>query len=182
MKVLSVIDQNTDMPAKRRHIKGEKPSAGESPIVHVSLEGLLPKGEILAVNREHGFVSILTFDGQNPRIRAEQYFTPVEMSMLLPLVSSYPAYCPNELLLASFSGGTTEKDIERARNRLLRVKERGEWDALLRPLRNALSRVRIKLNKLGIDVRSIFETGYTLIPYTEGQYRRLRRPEKQEDQ
>ncbi len=67
-------------------------------------------------------------------------------------------------------------EIERARNRLFRDKERGEWDATMRPLRNALSRVRGKLNTLNIDVRSIFETGYVMIPYTEGQYRRLRRP------
>jgi len=62
----------------------------------------------------------------------------------------------------------------------LRAKERGEWDTLMRPLRNYLSRVRHKLNTLQIDVRSIFETGYLLRPYSEGQYRRLRRPEKKE--
>ncbi len=46
---------------------------------------------------------------------------------------------------------------------------------MMRPMRNALSRVRHKLNTLQIDVRSIFETGYLLRPYTEGQFRRLRR-------
>ena len=45
----------------------------------------------------------------------------------------------------------------------------------MRPLRNYLSRVRIKLNALQIDVRSIFKTGYLLRPYTQGQFRRLRR-------
>lgn len=96
--------------------------------------------------------------------------------MLLPLVFSHPEYTPNELLLASFSGGTTEKEIEQARNRLLRAKERGEWDLMMRPMRNSLSRVRQKIITLHFDVlRSIFEIGYTLIPYTEGQYRRMRR-------
>jgi len=163
------------MSEKKRHVQGVKPPEGEAPIVHFSLEGLLPKGEMLAVNRELGFASILTYDGQSPRILAEQYFTPTEISMLMPLLVSYPDYCPNEQLLASFSGGTTEADIEESRKRLLRAKERGEWDMMMRPMRNALSRVRMKLNTLGIDVRSIFETGYLLRPYSEGQYRRLRR-------
>ncbi len=97
------------------------------------------------------------------------------MATLMPLVLSHPNYCPNEYLLASFSGGATEWDIEQARNWLLRAKERGEWDMLMRPMRNSLSCVRHKLNTLQIDVRSIFETGYLLRPYTQGQYRRLRR-------
>jgi hypothetical protein len=33
----------------------------------------------------------------------------------------------------------------------------------------------MKLITLQIDVRSIFETGYLLRPYTKGQLRRLRR-------
>jgi len=166
--VLSATYQKNGMSEKRRHVQGEKLSAGEKPIVHFSLEGLLPKGEMLAVNRELGVASILTYDGQNPQIRAEQYFSPTEMSMLLPLLSSYPEYCPNELLLASFSGRITEEEVHLARQRLLRARERGEWDMMMRPMRNALSRVRMKLNTLGIDVRSIFETGYLLRPYAEG--------------
>jgi hypothetical protein len=80
----------------------------------------------------------------------------------------------------NFSGGTTEGDVEKARRRLFRAKESGEWDMMMRTMRNSLSRVRMKLNTLKIDVRSIFETGYLLRPYTEGQFRRLRRPEKRE--
>lgn len=148
--------------------------------MHVSLEQVLPTGEVLAVHRELGIAAILSSDGERPRMLAAQLFPPMEMAMLLPLVFSHPDYAPNELLLASFSGGTTEKDIEQARKRLLRAQERGEWDLLMRPLRNSLSRVRQKIITLHFDVRSIFETGYTLIPYTEGQYRRMRRHEKQE--
>jgi hypothetical protein len=173
--VLYASSQKNDMSAKRRHVKGEKPPAGESPILHFSLENLLPKGETLAVNRELGFASILTYDGVSPQILAEQYFTPTEMSVLLPLLSSYPDYAPNELLLASFSGGTTEAAIEKARTQLLRAKERGEWDEIMRPLRNILSRVRLKIITLHVDVTSLFETGYMLLPYTEGQHRRMRR-------
>ncbi len=149
-------------------------------IMHLSLVQVLPDGVVLAVHRELGFVAILACDGQHAKMRAAQFFPPSEMATLMPLLVSYPDYCPNEQLLASFSGGTTETDIERARNRLLRAKERGEWDMMMRPMRNALSRVRHKLNTLQIDVQSIFETGYLLRPYTQGQFRRVRRPEKQE--
>jgi hypothetical protein len=144
-------------------------------IIHLSLEHILPDGVVLAIHLDLGFVALLTCDEQHPQMRAAQFFAPLEMATLVPLVLSHPDYCPNEYLLASFSGGSTEKDIERARIRLLGAKERGEWDLFMRPLRNYLSRVRIKLNTLQIDVRSIFETGYLLRPYTQGQFRRLRR-------
>lgn len=144
-------------------------------ILHVFLEHVLPDGVVLAVHLDLGFVALLTCDGGHPQMKAAQFFAPLEMATLVPLVVSHPDYCPNEYLLASFSGGATEKDIERARNRLLRAKERGEWDLLMRPMRNYLSRVRMKLITLQIDVRSIFETGYLLRPYTKGQLRRLRR-------
>jgi len=144
-------------------------------ILHLSLEQVLPNGAVLAMHLDLGFAVLLTCNEQTPHMKAAQSFPPSEMATLMPLLVSYPDYYPNEFLLASFSGGTTEADIEKARNRLLRAKERGEWELMMRPMRNALSRVRMKLNRLGIDVRSIFETGYLLRPYAEGQYRRLRR-------
>ena len=169
------ISQKNGM-SERPHVSPDTSHAGEPPIVHLSLEQVLPDGVVFAVHRELGFAAILTCDGGNANMTAAHFFPPTEMATLLPLLLPHPAYCPNEYLLASFSGGTTETDIERARNRLLKAKERGEWDALMRPMRNALSRVRHKLNTLRIDVRSIFETGYLLRPSTEGQLRRLRRP------
>jgi hypothetical protein len=166
--------------SEKPHFSPETSHTRETPIVHLFLEQVLPEGVIFAVHRELGLAAILTYNGQSPRMTAAQFFPPTEMATLLPLLVSHPAYCPNEYLLASFSGGTTETDIERARNRLLRAKEGGEWDMMARPMRNSLSRVRHKLNTLNIDVRSIFETGYLLRPYSEEQYRRLRRPGKKE--
>ena len=173
--MLYVTDQNTDMREKKRHVKGEPPPAGDQVIVHFSLEGLLPTGEVLAVNRQLGFASILKNIGESPQILAEQDFAANEMRILLPLVSSYPDYCPNELLLASFTGTTTKEDVDLARQRLLRAREQGEWDTTMRPIRNYVSRVRQKIITLHFDVTSLFETGYILIPYTQGQHRRMRR-------
>jgi hypothetical protein len=136
---------------------------------------VLPDGVVFAIYRDLGFAAIVICKGGNAQMRSAQFFPPSEMATLMPLVVSHPDYCPNEYLLASFSGGATEEDIEKARIRLLRAKERGEWDMMMLPMRNALSRVRMKLNTLGIDVRSIFETGYLLRPYSEQQFRRSRR-------
>ena len=144
-------------------------------IVHLPLKNILPPRTILALHRDLGYAAVLVCDESHPQMKAAAFFPPTEMMVLVPLLSWHPDYCPNEALLASFAGGVSERDVERARMRLLRAKERGEWDALMRPLRNALSRVRSKLNRLGIDVRSIFETGYLLRPYTEQQLRRFRR-------
>jgi hypothetical protein len=144
-------------------------------IAHLSLENILPPGTLLAIHRPLGVAAILVCDEHRPQMQAAAFFPPTEMMVLSPLLAWFPDYCPNEALLASFAGGTSQEDVERARVRLHRAKERGEWDALMRPLRNALSRVRGKLNRLGIDVRSIFETGYLLRPYTEQQVRRFRR-------
>jgi len=144
-------------------------------IAHLELTNILPPGTILAIHHSLGVAALLVCDESCPQMKAAAFFPPTEMMVLVPLLSWHPDYCPNEALLASFAGGLGERDVERARMRLLGAKERGEWDALMRPLRNALSRVRSKLNRLGIDVRSIFETGYLLRPYTEQQWRRMRR-------
>ena len=128
-------------------------------IAHLSLEHILPPGTLLAIHRPLGFAALLVCDESRPQMTGAAFFPPSEMMVLFPLLTWYPEYCPNEALVASFSGGTGERDIERARIYLLRAKERGEWDAVMRPMRNALSRVRIKLNRLGIDVRSILRPG-----------------------
>ena len=93
--------------------------------MHLSLERVLPDGDVLALHRDLGFVALLTCNGGEAQMSAAQCFPPSEMATLLPLPVSYPAYCPNEQLFASFSGGTTEGVIEKARNQLRRLRPRG---------------------------------------------------------
>jgi hypothetical protein len=102
----------------------------------------------------------------------EQLFSTTEVSLLLPLLEQYPHYCPYEVLWASFHGSTSEIAIVRARNRLQRAREEGYWDEEMRPLRIMLSRARLKLQEMGPDIVSLFETGY--LP-TRHDRRRLRR-------
>jgi hypothetical protein len=56
-------------------------------------------------------------------------------------------------------------------SRLQRARE-GYWDEEMRPLRTMLSRARLKLQEMGLDIVSLFETGYLL---TRHYRRRLRR-------
>ena len=94
----------------------------------------------------------------------EQQFTTSEICVLMPLLEAYPYYCPYEVLLASFSNGrVTEVTVARCRQRLQEAQEEGVWDQEMRPVRNILSRTRLKTRTFGIEISSILETGYILL-------------------
>ncbi len=141
-------------------------------IVHVALEGLLPSGHILALHRILGTLSHLTLVQEQPRMLGGQFFSTTEVNLLLPLPEQYPHYCPYEVLWASFHGSTSEQAITGARTRLQQAREEGNWDEEMRPLRNMLSRARLKLQEMGPGIVSLFETGYLL---TRHYRRRLHR-------
>jgi hypothetical protein len=141
-------------------------------IVHFVLARLLPSGHVLALRRFQETLSHPTLVQEQPRMLGEQLFSTTEVSLLLPLLDQYPHYCPYEVLWASFHGSTSEKAIARARTRLQRAREEGYWDEEMRPLRNMLSRARLRLQEMGLDIVSLFETGYLL---TRHYRRRLRR-------
>ena len=125
---------------------------------------LLPAGHTLVLNRALGTLSYLSKGVERPRLVMQQQFTSSELSLLLPLLELFPDYCPYEVMFASFYNGTiTEETVELCRQRLYEALERGTWDQQLRPLRNVLSRTRMKLRAFGIDISSILETGYILI-------------------
>ncbi|TMD42709.1 MAG: hypothetical protein E6I90_12525, partial [Chloroflexi bacterium] len=91
-------------------------------------------------------------------------FTNSEICVLKPLLESYPHFCPYEVLLANFnSGNVTEQAVDRCRERLQEAQEAGDWDQEMRPVRNVLSRTRLKMQTFGIDIFSILETGYVLM-------------------
>lgn len=133
-------------------------------ILHFTLQGLLPTGHILALNVPLGTLAYLIYNQDRPQMVMEQQFTSSEVTVLLPLLESYPYYCPYEVLLASFSTGrVTEGTIERCRQRLQEAEEEGVWDQEMKPVRNILSRTRIKLRSFRIEISSILETGYILM-------------------
>jgi hypothetical protein len=135
-------------------------------LFYFPLLDLLPKGQTLALNLTLGTLSLLANgrDTPYPALLAEQQFTAGELSVLVPVLKSYPHYCPYEVLLASFSNGnTTLTNIERSRKRLHEAQLEGFWDLEIRPVRNVLSRARGKMRPFHIEVNSIVEKGYILM-------------------
>jgi hypothetical protein len=136
----------------------------EEEILHFSLQGLLPVGHSLALNTTLGTLSHLVISQDRPLMVQEQQFTTSEICVLMPLLESYPYYCPYEVLLASFNNGrVTEVTVARSRKRLQDAQETGVWDQEMRPVRNVLSRTRLKTRAFNIEISSILETGYILM-------------------
>lgn len=139
-------------------------------ILHFPLDDLLPEGHMLALNLSLGTLSLIanSRDNSYPYLLVEQQFTTSELCVLIPLLKSYPYYCPYEVLLASFNNGNVnETTIERSRKRLYEAQLEGIWDQEMRPVRNVLSRARLKMRAFRIEISSILETGYILMELSE---------------
>lgn len=134
-------------------------------ILYFDLQGSLPAKHVLALSTGLCTLTYLSIDDkQQPRILAQQQFSPSELSLLRPLLEHYPHYCPHEVMFANFYNGLVNKHtVARARERLQEAVEYGTWDHEMRPVRNVLSRARMKLKDFGMDVLSILETGYMLL-------------------
>lgn len=147
------------------------PIGEEHQIVHYILTDLLPPGQVLALNRELAILSCLAIEENKepwPRLLLQEQFSPNEERVLYPLLEQYPHFCPHEALLANFyTGQLTEAQVEHYRQRLQEARNAGIGDYELRPMRNILSRARLRLCKFGIEVCSILDTGYMLKPAEE---------------
>lgn len=134
------------------------------PIQHFSLQGMLAADGRLALNPDRGILSLLSFKNREPRIVMQQQFTGTEIAILLPLLDSYPYYCSYETLFAHFyHGNPTDEVIARYRQHLHDAFEDGSWEQEMRPIRNVLSRARLKLRDFGLHIMSITEMGYVLM-------------------
>ena len=138
-------------------------------IEHFTLERLLPPGQLVALNQDTGVLSLLAMVDGLPRILAEAPFTRSELTLLTALLRAWPYYAPNEVLYASFTfTQVNEKRIEQARHLLQEAQAEGTWDVRMRPLRNIMSRVRLKLQgAMKLTILTIFETGAILALYTK---------------
>lgn len=155
--------------AECKHIAGpsgtRESQFGDEAVLHISLEGILPPGHVLAVYPDLGVLAHLSCEREEPHLLSAQRFSATEMCLIVPLLRQHPAYCPYEVLLAHFiSARVTEETIARAREQLYEAQEAGIWDSLMRPIRNVLSRARFRLGDLGIGVVSMLEVGYILKP------------------
>jgi hypothetical protein len=147
-------------PLSGRHGDGEE----EALITHYPLDGLLPPGHSLAFHRGLGTLAHLTVREDRAVVLGEQQFTEAEITLLVPLLDNYPHHCPYEVLWTSFAWNTTEEEaVSRARLRLQAALEQGGWEEEMRPVRNAISRTRLKLNRMGLDVPGVFHLGSILV-------------------
>lgn len=133
------------------------------------LEDLLLPGQALSVNITHMIIALVrTNAGDSNPILVEQPVTETDMRLLLPLLHC-PYYCAQETLRASlfcsFPGlldglifpehpANDEWQITIAEQRLLllRAQEQNTLKKELKPLYNALSRLRPKLHSCGLEV------------------------------
>lgn len=141
--------------------------ASENDFVYYALPSLLWPGHVFVLNKRLGVLSHLAFTELNvgTRLVHQEQFSTSELRVLLPLLELYPNYCPYETAWASFyTGQMTDEATGRARLRLQEARFAGVWDHEMKPLRNTLSRVRLKLRHFQIEVRSIIEVGYLLKP------------------
>ena len=146
-----------------------------------SLEGLLPIDQALSVNTCHLVISLISRNlAKGNLILLQRRLAEPQMRLLLTLLES-PSYSPHEILYASlfctyqglleglFSsrslpGEEWQETVEEKRAFLQRAHESGTWKRDLKPLYNALSKLRDKLRPFGLGI-SVSESGaaYALI-------------------
>ncbi len=143
------------------------PEAQES-IQYYGLEGLFPPTHRFVLN-----LALLTFlhlyweePLPYPLVLGEQQLTERECDLLRPLLAHAPQFAPYEILHASYFEGydrLSEQLIAQAQARLDVLREEKLWDAEMRPIRNVMARLRLKIRELGLDTVNMLETGYMLI-------------------
>src|SRR5258706_2967337 len=123
-------------------------------VLHLTLDGLLPANQVLAVNPSMRTATLFASTAdEEAHIIAQQHFSPNGMRVLVPLLQAYPHYCPYEGLLASLFSYTSEQ----ARDQL-----QGHWDSTIRPVRRAMNSLVPGLRAFGLQVRSIRSGGYLI--------------------
>ena len=138
-----------------------KQQEGKTNISHLFLPDLLSSEQTLALNLETRTLSLLT-DG--PLLILEQQFSSNEMRMFVPLLETYPHYCPYEVLLAHlYSNSISAATIAHCRQRLQEAEARGIRQQELRPVRRALSSLRHKLRHFGLGISNVREMGCSLV-------------------
>lgn len=128
---------------------------------YYELPRVLPAGQELVVNMEKHYLTLVQQrDSGTVEFLEQEYFTETEYALALELLEAFPEYCPLEVLLSTVSN----RSVETCREQWMRALDEGASDQVVRPMRNHLSRARVKLHLFNIDVNSIVETGYMLTP------------------
>ena len=127
-----------------------------------TLTGLLDEGAFL-VEDTHLLV-FTVWNEREPLPVAQEMLTYEESRIFRTVLAHSPYHCPYESLYAMYY----DVPIEKARNVLHASWDTEEWEIQMKPIRNVLSRARIKVRRLGIEMSNVSETGYTCIPVSAG--------------
>ena len=144
------------------------PAEEHESIQYYVLEGLFPPTHSFVLNLALGTFLHLYWEEQlpYPLVLGEQQLTERERDLLRPRLSHYPQFAPYEVIHASFHEGydrLSEQLITQAQARLDLLREEKLWDADMRPIRNVMARLRLKVREVGLDTVNMLETGYMLI-------------------
>ncbi len=121
---------------------------GQDDLCFFPLEGLLPAGQALSVNITYLIVSLVSTNSMNgsPILR-QQSVIETDMRLLLLLLESWQA------------------TLEEQHQYLECAQELGNWKKALKPLYNALSKLRFKLHPFGLEIVLIEAcSAYALMP------------------
>ncbi len=156
-------------PPGERAVGSPGGQAGEQETIqYYTLEGLFPPPHVFVLSLALGtFMHLYQHEGvSHPLVLGEQQLTERERDLLRPLLDTYPQFTPYEIIHISFYQGyehLSEQRIRQAQARLETLREERLWDAEMRPIRNVMARLRLKLREVGLDSINVHETGYMLI-------------------
>jgi L-rhamnose mutarotase len=136
-----------------------QPHAGIVPIEgqHFNTYSLFYPDGIVLMEEVDKFVWMLV-DTENRKPLGVAVFTEMESFLIKELIANYTSHCPYENLYGVFYN----KELDVARKELNMAINDHQWDGIMRPIRNVLSRARIKARYLRFEIRSILEVGYVL--------------------
>lgn len=133
-------------------------------VLYFELPGVLPEPYRFAFHERLRTLNLLGMVDSAPRLIRDQQFTRQEVSVLLPLLHAYPAFCPYEVLHAHFTYEVvTEQEITESQQRLAAAVQDGDTETFMRPLRNVLSRARLKLHVFHMDIVTMQAVGCFLL-------------------
>lgn len=150
------------------HDKQSSSAEAQESIQYYMLEGLFPPTHSFVLNPALFTFLHLYWEEPlpYPLILGEQQLTERECDLLQPLLAHYPQFAPYEIIHASYFEGfdrLSEQLITQAQARLDLLREEKLWDAEMRPIRNVMARLRLKMREVGLDTVNMLETGYMLI-------------------
>jgi len=117
---------------------------------------VLPPDSRLWIDRQTQVVILIDGDG---RIVNLEILTGSEWLLMITLLAEIPPFCTYEKLYASFFG----MDFEQSQEQLHDAWGSPAWDLMMKPIRNILSRLRIKMRSFGFEISNISEIGYTFV-------------------